>query len=658
MTIPTRRTVSITGDFTSWGVGRPLKRTDDGFAVTLPVKPGTRLVYKFIVDGAWMLDPDLPFETGADGNRNHVIVVPDSPGIRAAPTRGSLRSTESESVPPRQELPWWLWFTPRVFGPPQTRTDGPKMFLGFGAVERFSLTEVAPEPVRSVTGHDSRREGVSIKLMALDPLQDPFLVPFARRLARAELAAVSAAVHGASISLSDRTLQVPSPSLVSFLQSATRELRGMSPPWLPSSHGCRGFVSDSRVAQIRRFCGGGSASLRPGDDVAVLIKRKVVEDGLRSAGATTKKSKLCRFYRAGSCRDGDRCAFSHGEKGSPSSRTPSTVALAAGGPAFVFFIEAIVLLRPAALPLSFSPSVWGKLADLDSCAAPLSVLSADSAGTFFSYLKLLCHSLGIERDSAGDTAPGLTSTATDSADRSREGPSAPVQTIGRLSYDSGARSRVLAALFSHSPMWERVERIFTSGSSLIDAALDALGLLSAVMRDCPAEVVVEVMPRLHVLVSRAISSPARHDDRLSRALGGLLPALASRLGKASSINAGRGSRSGVSEDLVHPSHAVPWLDVPRVPSTGDILIASAMSSADCNLDRLCTQQLPSLKSGSYRGGRAEYLETLYRLLRADGLNKILAGVGALNRGIDVPDRDLRMYEDVRVVGYCAARGGL
>ena len=53
------------------------QQPDGHFLLSMRFPPGSRLVYKLIVDGVWSLDPDAPTETDAAGNRNHVLYVPD-----------------------------------------------------------------------------------------------------------------------------------------------------------------------------------------------------------------------------------------------------------------------------------------------------------------------------------------------------------------------------------------------------------------------------------------------------------------------------------------------------------------------------------------------------------------------------------------------------
>jgi len=231
--------------------------------------------------------------------------------------------------------------------------------------------------------------------------------------------------------------------------------------------------------------------------------------------------------------------------------------------------------------------------------------------------------------------------------------------VRKTTYNRSAIARVLASLFCHESMWLLVESVVgRSASSGADTALAALALITALLRHGPVEVVVGTMPRLHALISSAISSSDHRDGRLSKSIADLLPALASRVGGQTPVDrepcaGGRKRGSCAAHHILRSGFKC------RVSPLLEISCRHRLRLLwGSNLDKLCTQQLPLLRSGSYPAGHQQYLETLYRLLRADGLNKIIAGVGALHRGVDIPDRDLKMYEDVRVIGYCAARGGL
>jgi 1,4-alpha-glucan branching enzyme len=53
------RRAAVAGDFNGWKLA-PMRRQKDGsFAATLAVPPG-RYEYKFLIDGDWVHDPDVP----------------------------------------------------------------------------------------------------------------------------------------------------------------------------------------------------------------------------------------------------------------------------------------------------------------------------------------------------------------------------------------------------------------------------------------------------------------------------------------------------------------------------------------------------------------------------------------------------------------------
>ena len=55
--MPNSREVCVAGDFTEWKPQRMRKQKNGAYAVTLPLNTG-RHQYKFLVDDAWMLDPE------------------------------------------------------------------------------------------------------------------------------------------------------------------------------------------------------------------------------------------------------------------------------------------------------------------------------------------------------------------------------------------------------------------------------------------------------------------------------------------------------------------------------------------------------------------------------------------------------------------------
>jgi len=65
--------VLLAGDFTDWSTGAlPMTHTDSGWSLPVKLKPG-KYLYKFIVDGEWMTDPDNETtENDNDGYTNSV----------------------------------------------------------------------------------------------------------------------------------------------------------------------------------------------------------------------------------------------------------------------------------------------------------------------------------------------------------------------------------------------------------------------------------------------------------------------------------------------------------------------------------------------------------------------------------------------------------
>jgi len=68
--------VSLRGDFApdGWDTGIEMTRTTDGFEATLPVRDQQIVVYKFVVDGTWVADPENP-RRSPDGFGAHNSVL-------------------------------------------------------------------------------------------------------------------------------------------------------------------------------------------------------------------------------------------------------------------------------------------------------------------------------------------------------------------------------------------------------------------------------------------------------------------------------------------------------------------------------------------------------------------------------------------------------
>jgi 1,4-alpha-glucan branching enzyme len=58
---PSPKSVYLAGDFNQWNPSeqRMVRSTDGSFRATVKLPPGT-YQYKFVTDGAWVNDPDVP----------------------------------------------------------------------------------------------------------------------------------------------------------------------------------------------------------------------------------------------------------------------------------------------------------------------------------------------------------------------------------------------------------------------------------------------------------------------------------------------------------------------------------------------------------------------------------------------------------------------
>lgn len=75
---PHAREVRVAGDFNRWRPETtPLRRGADGlWTVELPLEPGRRYEYMFVVDGAWTTDPSAPARTNDGfGGENAVLDI-------------------------------------------------------------------------------------------------------------------------------------------------------------------------------------------------------------------------------------------------------------------------------------------------------------------------------------------------------------------------------------------------------------------------------------------------------------------------------------------------------------------------------------------------------------------------------------------------------
>ncbi|KAK9370323.1 hypothetical protein V1509DRAFT_617433 [Lipomyces kononenkoae] len=74
---PPAKEVYVTGSFDNWSKSAPLVQNVDGsWSVSVPL-PGEKIVYKFVVDDNWVIDPNAKTETDLSGITNNVLDLDD-----------------------------------------------------------------------------------------------------------------------------------------------------------------------------------------------------------------------------------------------------------------------------------------------------------------------------------------------------------------------------------------------------------------------------------------------------------------------------------------------------------------------------------------------------------------------------------------------------
>ncbi|KAK9238605.1 hypothetical protein V1525DRAFT_400529 [Lipomyces kononenkoae] len=74
---PPAEEVYVTGSFDNWSKSAPLAQNVDGsWSVSIPL-PSEKIVYKFVVDNNWVIDPNAKTETDLSGITNNVIDLDD-----------------------------------------------------------------------------------------------------------------------------------------------------------------------------------------------------------------------------------------------------------------------------------------------------------------------------------------------------------------------------------------------------------------------------------------------------------------------------------------------------------------------------------------------------------------------------------------------------
>ncbi|RIB11927.1 Carbohydrate-Binding Module Family 48 protein [Gigaspora rosea] len=96
---------SFDSPYTPWD---PIKMTKaDGsseFVTILTLKPNATYFYKFVVDGQWVLDQNVPSHPDSGGNFNHVICVEPPPPLASEKELKDDNNNDNEKVENYNEL--------------------------------------------------------------------------------------------------------------------------------------------------------------------------------------------------------------------------------------------------------------------------------------------------------------------------------------------------------------------------------------------------------------------------------------------------------------------------------------------------------------------------------------------------------------------------
>lgn len=101
--------VFVTGNFDNWQQVNELEKQPDGtFKKVIPLPSSEeKILYKFVVDGNWVIDNSMPVEEDGRGNQNNYINIPvENLGTIAAAAEGNFvqnKDQEEEDILKREE---------------------------------------------------------------------------------------------------------------------------------------------------------------------------------------------------------------------------------------------------------------------------------------------------------------------------------------------------------------------------------------------------------------------------------------------------------------------------------------------------------------------------------------------------------------------------
>ncbi|OJD22939.1 hypothetical protein ACJ73_05711 [Blastomyces percursus] len=159
---PTASEVYVTGTFDNWTRSVKLDRTEDGFRkdVLVPIVAG-KLLYKFVVDGSWKLDPSALQEDDGHHNTNNVLLrhhIKQLPPVKViTPASASPMDKEAaetmSGVPPESTTSALAAGVPKESDKvPETETAAP------AAPAAPTISSAAPESTTATLAKDTTLE--------------------------------------------------------------------------------------------------------------------------------------------------------------------------------------------------------------------------------------------------------------------------------------------------------------------------------------------------------------------------------------------------------------------------------------------------------------------------------------------------------------------
>ncbi|KAG6899768.1 hypothetical protein C0993_006994 [Termitomyces sp. T159_Od127] len=151
--------VIVCGSFNDWARTCHLTKGPTGFTGFIHIPWGSKITYKYIVDGAWRIHPEEPTESDEDGNINNMYIAPPQPDDNGKPA-----SAGAPGDAPRDTSQLVAHFADTITAREGTSSTLDYVASGFGAAvnsivgvdpinaEQYALIQVQialPTPVQS-----------------------------------------------------------------------------------------------------------------------------------------------------------------------------------------------------------------------------------------------------------------------------------------------------------------------------------------------------------------------------------------------------------------------------------------------------------------------------------------------------------------------------